>query len=1077
MRFAGFLLLFGLLVCRAWGDPFPQYDFNIQETSYTRLCQTKNILTVNGQFPGPTLYVQKGDTILVNVHNQADYNITIHWHGLVQPRNPWSDGPAYITQCPIQPGASFTYRLIFSEEEGTIWWHAHIDWDRATVHGAIIIHPQNNANFPFPTPQEEIPIILGEWWKGNVSQVIADALRTGGAPNISDAYTINGQPGDLYPCSQPNTFIANVEYSKTYLLRVINAALNNELFFAIANHPITVVAKDASYLKPFSTDFIMIAPGQTIDVLLDANNTNGGRYYMAAHNYASAEGVPNDTTTTTAILQYNFGNPNLTPAFPSATLPNSTDNAAATEFVSRLRSLGTAEHPVSVPQVNDQRWRITVAVNLLPCDPGRTCLGPNFDRFAASLNNLSFVLPSTDVLDAYYKNISRVYGTGFPAEPPLNYNFTGENLPGFLLFPRRATEVRLVEYNTSVEIVFQGTTLLAAENHPLHLHGFSFYVVGRGFGNFDEEKDPLSYNLVDPPYENTVGVPRSGWVALRFWARNPGVWFMHCHLDQHTSWGMETVLIIQETSYTRLCETKKILTVNGQFPGPTIYAEKGDTLIVRVYNKGDYNITLHWHGLAQPRNPWSDGPEYITQCPIQPGAKFTYRLLFSEEEGTIWWHAHSDWDRATVHGALIVYPKKGTTFPFPKPHKEIPIILGEWWKANVSQVVADALQNGSDPQISDAFTINGQPGDLYPCSKPSTFIANVEQNKTYLLRLINAAINNELFFSIANHSLTVVGKDASYTKPYSTNLILISPGQTIDVLLHTNASFPGRHYIAAKSYSSAIGVKFDLTTTTAILQYVNSSNQAEPLLPSLPEYNDTAAATAFETSLRSLASKEHPVSVPQAVDQRMIITVAVNLLTCEPGKTCGGPNGDRLSSSLNNISFVTPTTDVLDAYYKNISGVYGTGFPADPPATYNYTGENLPGVLLFPRRATEVRVVEYNTSLEIVYQGTNLLAGENHPLHLHGFSFYVVGRGFGNFDEEKDPLSYNLVDPPYENTVGVPKNGWAAVRFRATNPGVWFMHCHLDRHASWGMETVLIVKDGDASEAKLLPPPPDMPPC
>ena len=26
------------------------------------------------------------------------------------------------------------------------------------------------------------------------------------------------------------------------------------------------------------------------------------------------------------------------------------------------------------------------------------------------------------------------------------------------------------------------------------------------------------------------------------------------------------------------------------------------------------------HGVKQPRNPWSDGPVYITQCPIKPGA-------------------------------------------------------------------------------------------------------------------------------------------------------------------------------------------------------------------------------------------------------------------------------------------------------------------------------------------------------------------------------------------------------------------------------------------------------------------------
>ena len=207
------------------------------------------------------------------------------------------------------------------------------------------------------------------------------------------------------------------------------------------------------------------------------------------------------------------------------------------------------------------------------------------------------------------------------------------------------------------------------------------------------------------------------------------------------------------------------------------------------------------------------------------------------------------------------------------------------------------------------------------------------------------------------------------------------------------------------------------------------------------------------------------------------MTVSVNLLKCEPGKTCLGPQGERFAMSLNNISFATPTIDILQAYYKNITGVFGTEFPSEPPLHFDFTGDNLPAYLLYPRTALEVRVVEYGTNLEIVFQGTSLLAPEYHPMHLHGYNFYVVGSGPGNFDKEKDPLKYNLVNPPFQNTVGVPKNGWSAVRFKALNPGVWFLHCHIDVHSTWGMATVLIVKNGKGLNAGLLPRPPYMPPC
>ena len=86
-----------------------------------------------------------------------------------------------------------------------------------------------------------------------------------------------------------------------------------------------------------------------------------------------------------------------------------------------------------------------------------------------------------------------------------------------------ATKVVVLPFNTGVELVMQDISILGTESHPLHLHGFNFFVVGQGFGNFDPNKDPANFNLVvDPIERNTVGVPSGGWVAIRFLADNPG---------------------------------------------------------------------------------------------------------------------------------------------------------------------------------------------------------------------------------------------------------------------------------------------------------------------------------------------------------------------------------------------------------------------------------------------------------------------------------------------------------------------------------------------------------------------------
>ncbi|KAL8144384.1 hypothetical protein V2J09_017416 [Rumex salicifolius] len=552
--------------------------------------------------------------------------------------------------------------------------------------------------------------------------------------------------------------------------------------------------------------------------------------------------------------------------------------------------------------------------------------------------------------------------------------------------------------------------------------------------------------------------------------------FHYSHARKHY------IFELRETTFTKLCSTKNILTVNGQFPGPTLFARKGDTLTVDVYNRGSYNVTIHWHGVNQPRNPWSDGPEYITQCPIPPGGRFRQKVIFSDEEGTLWWHAHSNWTRATVHGAIVVRPKIGTSYPFPKPHREVPIILGEWWKSDIQQLYYEFLRTGGDPNTSDAFTINGQPGDKYPCSKKDTFKLMVECGKTYLLRMVNTALQEILFFAIAGHNLTVVGTDAAYVKPFTTSYIAISPGQTMDVLLEADQA-PSQYYMAAQALESTPNIPYDTTTTTAILQYRNSSssnsnsstNYSIPL-PSLPSHNDTIASANFTGRLRSLADKEHQIDVPKDVEAKLLFTLSVNTFPCDT-RNCSGPNGTRLASSINNVSFVSPTIDILQAYYNRINGVYGDNFPNFPPLVFNYTAQYLPLEYELPSRGTRVKVLEYGTTVEVVFQGTNVVAGSDHPMHLHGFSFYVVGWGFGNFDAEKDPLRYNLVDPPLQNTMAVPYNGWAAIRFKANNPGVWFLHCHLDRHMSWGMDMAFIVKNGKLPNQQMLPPPPDMPLC
>ncbi|KOM58270.1 hypothetical protein LR48_Vigan11g130400 [Vigna angularis] len=499
---------------------------------------------------------------------------------------------------------------------------------------------------------------------------------------------------------------------------------------------------------------------------------------------------------------------------------------------------------------------------------------------------------------------------------------------------------------------------------------------------------------------------------------------------------VEHTFNIGNLTVSRLCNQRVITAVNGSLPGPTINVEEGDTLVVHAINDSPYNITLHWHGIFQLLSAWADGPESVTQCPIRPGERYTYKYNITGQEG-------------------------------------------EWWNANVVDVENDAQETGLGPVESDAYTINGLPGDSYNCSQNQTYQVQVKHGKTYLLRIINAALNEQHFFMIANHTFTVVAIDASYTKPYNTDVIVLAPGQTVDALMTANQT-RASYYMVFTPYHSNPNVGINANITRGLLVYHNATS-ASPVMPSLPPQTDTPTVHKFYTNITGLGYGPHWVPVPRHVDEHMFVTFGIGLDHCnETGpNACNGLNF-RLSANMNNESFVLPKgLSMMEAMYRNVSGVYTRDFPSNPPFEFNYTDPALEtnGTdIAFAPKSTKVKTLRFNSTVQVVLQNTAILARENHPIHLHSFNFHVLAQGFGNYDANVDESKFNLNNPQIRNTIAVPVGGWAVIRFQANNPGMWLMHCHLETHLPWGLAMAFEVENGP-EPWKLPPPPADLPQC
>lgn len=95
------------------------FDWEITDITANPDGVFRPMMVINGQFPGPMIVCNEGDTIVVNVTNHAKNATSIHWHGLLQNGTNFMDGTVGVTQCPIAPGQSFQYEFQVKGQAGS----------------------------------------------------------------------------------------------------------------------------------------------------------------------------------------------------------------------------------------------------------------------------------------------------------------------------------------------------------------------------------------------------------------------------------------------------------------------------------------------------------------------------------------------------------------------------------------------------------------------------------------------------------------------------------------------------------------------------------------------------------------------------------------------------------------------------------------------------------------------------------------------------------------------------------------------------------------------------------------------
>jgi len=98
------------------------------------------------RFPSPTIRVEEGDRIKINLRNTHYFPHTIHPHGTIHPNA--MDGVPDITQAAVKPGENFAYEFV-AKTPGTFFYHCHVQPDVHVLmglQGMFIIEPNRPNN-------------------------------------------------------------------------------------------------------------------------------------------------------------------------------------------------------------------------------------------------------------------------------------------------------------------------------------------------------------------------------------------------------------------------------------------------------------------------------------------------------------------------------------------------------------------------------------------------------------------------------------------------------------------------------------------------------------------------------------------------------------------------------------------------------------------------------------------------------------------------------------------------------------------------------------------------------------------
>jgi FtsP/CotA-like multicopper oxidase with cupredoxin domain len=501
---------------------------------------------------------------------------------------------------------------------------------------------------------------------------------------------------------------------------------------------------------------------------------------------------------------------------------------------------------------------------------------------------------------------------------------------------------------------------------------------------------------------------------------------------------------------------RPMMLVNNQFPGPLIEINEGDTIVVHVGNQAVNATSIHWHGLYQNGTPHMDGTVGITQCPIAPGGKFTYEFLVSGQSGTYWWHGHNGLQGSDgLHGPLIVHTRDE------KQKQEIAydtdrvVLLSDHYhdlsSALLWQYLAPDAEN--EEPVPDSGLINGR--NIVDCEKyaerkcdnSSIHVGlphfDLKPNQSHRLRFINVGAFAEFQVQIDEHEFTVTEVDGTDVHPINYHRLNINPAQRYSVVINTTVTTEEKFWLRARMNTFC---------------FKEQNRKLNPDIMAIVRYSETneePTSVDWEGKLneecKDLDTKElEPVDVVPAPEADAYFYLHTNFEIGAWRLSRGVFNSSSWRSNARSPSLL-----------RSIDGI--TEGNASFTATSGSDAGNGNVFVNDAAFAKDRELVVQATGIQVIDLLFSNFDDGNHPLHLHGYKYFVLAQGHGYppkksvFEEltrdNVQPLydSLDLSNPLRRDTASVEGYGWMLIRILADNPGIWALHCHVSWHSEAGL--------------------------